>query len=204
MPKSYKQASRKAAYEARVAQAAALGTAKSEFQFADELSALQQACGDFINRVQQNLQSAGKMVSGSSSNVQLQPKQDGITIILPPSIVFIDKGVNGSVTKQYDTPFTYRDKMPPVSEILDWMKRRNINTRNNEKYSRRPADFRDTGDDEKAMQRAAYAIAVNIKKHGMAPVKVYSNEIPQLVEDVRRNIAELTFQQITEKMEQKK
>ena len=44
---------------------------------------------------------------------------------------FQDKGVSG-VKKKYNTPFSYKDKMPPPNKMDKWIVKRNLKgTRNN-------------------------------------------------------------------------
>lgn len=42
--------------------------------------------------------------------------------------VYQDKGVSG-VEKKYNTPFSYKSKMPPIKPLADWAKARNIRLR---------------------------------------------------------------------------
>lgn len=42
--------------------------------------------------------------------------------------VYQDKGVSGT-QKKYNTPFSYKSKMPPIKPLADWAKARNIRLR---------------------------------------------------------------------------
>lgn len=42
--------------------------------------------------------------------------------------MFQDKGVSGK-KKKYDTPFSYKNKRPPIKPLAEWAKKRNIRLR---------------------------------------------------------------------------
>lgn len=42
--------------------------------------------------------------------------------------MFQDKGVSGK-KKKYDTPFSYKNKIPPIKPLAEWAKKRNIRLR---------------------------------------------------------------------------
>jgi hypothetical protein len=42
--------------------------------------------------------------------------------------MFQDKGVSGK-KKKYDTPFSYKNKKPPIGPLAEWAKKRNIRLR---------------------------------------------------------------------------
>lgn len=42
--------------------------------------------------------------------------------------MFQDKGVSGK-NKKYDTPFSYKNKRPPIGPLAEWAKKRNIRLR---------------------------------------------------------------------------
>ena len=67
----------------------------------------------------------------------LYKKLDGVLKVSPNSFElswdlgygnFIDKGVSGT-EKKYDTPYSYKSKMPPIKPLADWAKRKGIKLR---------------------------------------------------------------------------
>lgn len=165
----------------RLANLDSIGFSKTEFDIEDELSLLHRICGDFIKRVHSNIQKKGMNVSGKISALELEETNDGMNILAYPHLIFHDLGVNGNTIKLYDTPFTYRDKMPPVDAIKEWIKEKGLQTRNNDKYKEKKFEV---------SEGVAWAIAKNIQKKGMQPKDIYSKEIPQLIEDLANKLAD--------------
>lgn len=67
----------------------------------------------------------------------LYKRLDGVLNVSPNSIQlswdlgygnFQDKGVSGT-EKKYDTPYSYKSKMPPIKPLSDWAKRKGIRLR---------------------------------------------------------------------------
>jgi hypothetical protein len=156
-----------------------LGTSKTDFVPENKLDAIEKACGAFIQRVQNNLKEKDMIVTGEIADITLQQTDEGgVEILANPSLVYQDSGVSGTEVK-YDTAYSYKNKKPPASAFIDWADRRGINTRNNEKYSRKKPTFKPSNPDS-----IGYAIANAVYKHGIKPKEVYSKEIDQLGNDV--------------------
>jgi hypothetical protein len=183
MPQNRRQARQAAIRNGRLNQLNSLGSNPDDFTPEAELNVIEVAAADFIERVQNNIESAGLNVSGKISDLSIVNTGDSLQITAYPWLIYIDQGVSGTVTK-YNTPFSYTDKMPPPDVFKRWIEARQINTANNEAYSGRPQDFQGTSADS-----AAFAMAVNHKKHGQRPRNVYSHEINQLVTDVAEHLA---------------
>lgn len=87
---------------------------------------------------------------------------------------FQDKGVSG-VKKKYDTPFSYKDKMPPVRVFDKWMIKKGIAPRNNK------AQFQ-------TRKSLAYAIARSVYMNGIKPslffTKPFEKEYKKLGNDL--------------------
>jgi hypothetical protein len=189
--------SNRADYENKVNQATNRGTDRADLDVENELDGLKIVMGDCIKRIHQNIQDEDLNVTGSINDIQLaETENGGVAITAPIHLEFLDKGVSGTVTK-YDTPYSYGDKMPPPKVFEDWIRRRQINTVNNEQFSGEAQDFQ-SADDEKKIKSMAFAMAKNKQKHGQAPTNVYSREIPQLVEDAKQFLVDFTLKSITE------
>ncbi|HEX4375279.1 MAG TPA: hypothetical protein VHZ50_18380 [Puia sp.] len=187
------QATKKATYEANVNKAGQLGTDKELFD--TELSVIEKICGEFIERVKANIQSEDMPVTGSIEDITLEVKDNEIWIMGNPWLIYQDRGVNGAKTKLYDTPHSYQDKKPPASVFVDWIKRKNLNLRDNKKYYGKESSFKHL-DKDKEILGVAWAIATKIYQHGFRPRHVYSKEIPKLMDDLSKEVANVVIQQI--------
>ena len=156
-----------------------LGTNKSEFIEGDELTVVEKVCGDFIERVHNNLRTKDMLVTGKIADLQIQRTATGVEITANKWLVYQDKGVNGAKEKLYDTPYSFKDKKPPVQPFIEWANRRGINAKNNKKYYGKESKFKETNPES-----IAYAIRESVYQKGMKPRNVYSNEIPKLEEDL--------------------
>jgi hypothetical protein len=190
-------ARRKALQESQLSQLDSLGSDKSLFE--TSVSAIEMAAGDFINRVHENLESGNMIVSGKIADIQLVETSKGIDIMANSWLLYQDKGVNGSNVKKYNTPYAYKDKKPPLQPFLDWVNTKNIQLRNNEKYKGEGSPFKDLTE-EQQKTNAAYAIREKVFKEGMKPRNVYSKEIPQLIEDIQKTIADFSAANIVERI----
>jgi hypothetical protein len=159
-----------------------LGTNMDEFVRNNVQGSFDKAIGDFINRVQQNITKSDVAVTGKISDIRIDSSDDLINIIANEWLVYQSRGVSGT-QKKYNTPHFYSTKTPPVQPILDWVKRKNINTRNQEQEFQEEVEFTD---DEKLQKSIAYAIRNTIFKEGIKPKNLYEKEIPKLIEDLNK------------------
>lgn len=132
-----------------------------KFDFETSLSVVENVVGDFITRVKINLEQEDMIVSGKISDIQVEPNGDEIHVTCNKWLLFQDKGVNGSVRKLYNTPYSFKDKKPPIQPFIDWVEKRGI-----------------TG------EGAAYAIRESVFQNGIPPTNVVSDEIDELEEDL--------------------
>jgi hypothetical protein len=107
----------------------------------ETLKALQQFRDTVVNEAKANLRSSGKSTSGKLLNsiqgtVKEMPNSIGLYFDMLPYGNFQDKGVSGKQIK-YDTPYSYKDKMPPPSKLDKWIVRKGIAPRNNGKFASR-------------------------------------------------------------------
>ena len=91
------------------------------------------------------------------SDINVSANSFSLSFIMSEYGVYQDKGVSGTEQK-YNTPFSYRQKMPPIKPIADWAKFRNIRLRN-EKGQFAKGNYNTIG----------YLIARSIKKKGIKP-----------------------------------
>lgn len=192
------QASAAARIQAQINQLNDIGSSRSEFDTADMFNTLENNVADFVSRVKTNIQGIPDFVNtGAIEDIKIETEASGINIIINNHLLFQDKGVNGSVKKLYDTPFTYRDKRPPVSVFIALIKSKNIQLRNEEYYGGDPSRYEEL-DEDKKIEQAAYGMREKIFKEGFKPRDVYSKEIPQLVTDLQQSVTNYLTSFITQ------
>lgn len=129
--------------------------------------------------------SSGKLYNSIKGNVKVSKNSFELDFEMLPYGQFQDKGVSG-VKKKYDTPFTYRDKMPPSKAFDKWMIKRGIAPRNKE------GQFQ-------TRKGLAYVIARSIYMNGIKPSlfftkpfeKAYKKLSPELVESFGLDVESL-------------
>lgn len=84
-----------------------------------------------IEEAKQNLQKQKKNTSGKlSDSIQGVDRFEKNKLVeagieMEAYGLFVDKGVSG-VKKKYNTPYSYKDKMPPASKLDKWVVRKGI------------------------------------------------------------------------------
>jgi dihydroneopterin aldolase len=192
-----KTATKKAQYQSKVSQLDSLGTDINQFIQKESLSLVENILGDFVERVQNNINAVDSfVVTGGINDIEIKAEGNVVNVYANPWLLYQDKGVNGSQKKLYNSPFSYSDKKPPVQVFKDWIKRKGINTINNPKYYSEAA-FANLTDEEK-IDKAAWGMATKVYKEGFKPRNVYSKEIPKLVEDLGNEIADFAVQSVAQ------
>jgi len=106
----------------------------------------------------------------------LYKKLDGVLKVSPNSFKlswdlgygnFQDKGVSGT-EKKYDTPYSYKSKMPPVKPLADWAKRKGIKLRD-EKGKFKKGGYKTLG----------FLIARSIQRKGIKPSLFFTKPFEQ-------------------------
>ena len=81
--------------------------------------------------------------------------------------MYQDKGVSGT-QKKYNTPFSYKSKMPPIKPLADWAKSRNIRVRDGQgKFTK--GNYNTIG----------YLIARSIYRKGIKPSLFFTKPFEQ-------------------------
>jgi hypothetical protein len=195
MAQPYKKATKKAAYESKVAQLDTLGTGFEEFLQQESLTVVEDICGQFIERVKGNIETEKLPVTGKISDITIETKDNQVQISAHPWLIYQDRGVSGTDTKRPNTPHAYTDKMPPVQVFEDYIREKNIQLRDEEQFYEDGSPFKELTEDDK-IKSAAWGMAMNVKKHGFKSRPVFSKEIPKLVEDLSNEIADFAVQSI--------
>jgi len=69
--------------------------------------------------------SSKELYNSLKSNLNVSPNSFGLKFLMEDYGVFQDKGVSGKKVK-YNTPFSYKDKMPPPSKLDKWIVRKGL------------------------------------------------------------------------------
>ena len=117
----------------------------------------------WVQTLKQQLSSTkpfAKQATGSLINsVNYRLTQNGddwsITLLSEDYLKFVDKGVSGTIRK-YNTPYSYKQKKPPLRVILSWMSIKGI------------------------PKEAAYPIQNKIFRFGLKPTNVINKTIRQI------------------------
>ena len=92
--------------------------------------------------------------------------------------MYQDKGVSG-VEKKYNTPFSYKSKMPPIKPLADWAKARNIRLRDEQgKFTK--GNYNTIG----------YLIARSIYRKGIKPSLFFTKPFEQAFKNLPNQVIE--------------
>ena len=69
--------------------------------------------------------SSKKLYNSLDYNLNVSPNSFSMSFLMEDYGIFQDKGVSG-VKKKYNTPFSYKDKMPPPSKMDKWIVRKGL------------------------------------------------------------------------------
>ena len=91
--------------------------------------------------------------------------------------MYQDKGVSGT-EKKYNTPFSYKSKMPPIKPLADWAKSRNIRLRDEQgKFTK--GNYNTIG----------YLIARSIYRKGIKPSLFFTKPFEQAFKKLPNELA---------------
>jgi hypothetical protein len=196
MADNFKKVTKKALHQQKVDSLDTLGVDLDQFLFQESFTVVESILGDFVLRVQDNINNEDGMVTtGSIADIDIKAENGAVNVYANSWLLFQDYGVNGAVTKLYNTPFSYKDKKPPVQVFKDWIKRKNINLKRNEEFRGEPSPFKELTE-EQMINKAAWGMATKIYQEGFKPRNIYSREIKQLVEELQEEIADFTVQSL--------
>ena len=94
-----------------------------------------------IQQARTRLSKSNKSVSKElynslKGNVKVMPNSIAVDFEMEDYGVFQDKGVSGT-EKKYNTPYSYKSKMPPIKPLAQWAQSRNIRLRDEQgKYKK--------------------------------------------------------------------
>lgn len=129
--------------------------------------------------------SSNKLYQSIKGNVKVSANSFELDFEMLPYGQFQDKGVSGT-KKKYNTPYSYKDKMPPARVFDKWMIRKGIAPRNEKGQLQ-------------SRKGLAFAIARSVYRNGIKPSlfftkpfeKAFKNLSPELVESFGLDATEL-------------
>lgn len=125
-----------------------------------------------LTRLKKN--SSKSLYNSLKSNLKVSANSFELDFEMLPYGQFQDKGVSG-VKKKYNTPFTYKDKMPPPSKLDKWIIRK----------GKAP---RGSGGEFQKRKQLQFAIAKKIYNYGIKPslffTKPFEKEFKKLDKDI--------------------
>jgi len=104
-----------------------------------QLKALEEFRDFVIQNALQNLSTknaSGKLKDSFKANVKVNPNSMTFMFEMEEYGWYQDKGVSG-VKQKYNTPFSYKTKMPPPSKLDKWIVRRGLAPRDKGKFTGR-------------------------------------------------------------------
>lgn len=128
------------------------------------------------NLTRRKITAQGQLYRSLQYNVEVFKNSIAIDILMEHYGKFVDQGVSGT-ERRFDTPFSYRDKMPPISVFNSWIIKRGIAPRNDKGQflSRRSLQF---------------AIAKSVFKRGLRPTRFYTDAVESAMKRIPDEIAE--------------
>ena len=146
----------------------------------DVVDAARRNVGAFrtVNGKRRRIDSSGRLRKGLSYLIYEDDK--GVQIRFTSDVeyaIFVNEGVNGTESA-YTTRFSYGSKQPPIEPILQWMKEKPLRLRDPETNQFVKAT-------EAKKKGVAFAIARNIRKHGIAPTHFMDDAIEERIEALK-------------------
>jgi len=216
MAKSYKGASKKAIHDSKVSQLDSLGTASGDLSFKETQTVIEQVVGDFVERVRKNIDSIPNFVTtGSINDIVVVPEEGDVNVYANPWVLFQDKGVSGVKVKVPGSPYAYTNKKPPFHVFKQWIKDKKLTLTDKNDYHRKhdkrlsekdrakERPFKKLTEEEK-INNAAWGMVNKVYNEGFPARNIYSKEIPRLVEDLQKEVADFAAEQVVQLFHVKK
>ena len=143
-----------------------------------------EAFKDFViqqarTRLTKNKKNVSKELYNSlKGNIKVMPNSISVDFEMEDYGIFQDKGVSGT-EKKYNTPYSYKSKMPPIKPLAKWAQSRNIRLRDEQgKYKK--GNYNTIG----------YLIARSIYKKGIKPSLFFTKPFEQAFKKLPNELTE--------------
>ena len=111
-------------------------------------------------------------------DLKVMPNSFSLSFIMDEYGMYQDKGVSGT-KKKYNTPFSYKTKMPPIKPLSDWAKFRNIRLRD-EKGRFKKGNYKTIG----------FLISRSIFKKGIKPSLFFTKPFEKAFDNLPKEVVE--------------
>lgn len=190
-----KQASKKAQLNSKIDNMIAnAGTSKGAFTF--NMNILEEIVAEFIENVKEDINRIEDfLVTGSIQELSIRVNNlNELEVLGLEHIIYQSAGVNGAKEKNYNTPFSYSTLKPPLSVFKDWVKQRQLITKNNSKFFADKA-FDDMDDEDKINQLAG-ALRETIFQKGYKGHGYWDKNVDRLKQELNTRIQQNLGDQI--------
>jgi uncharacterized iron-regulated protein len=158
---------------------------------------------EFIGKAQKNLKQANKISTGGlSESMRFEstemPGGLSLKIFVNDYYKFVDEGVQGAgpKSKNRTSPYKYRDKMPPIVEIMKWM-RTNVNAAAIDdqrtklsKLQKKRKRLKETVKRADSIRKVAFMFAKSIQMKGFKKTGFWSRAFDESFKDFGPKMAE--------------
>ena len=158
---------------------------------------------EFISKAQKNLKQANKISTGGlSESMRFEysevPGGLGLKILVYDYYKYIDKGVQGAGpnSRNRTSPHKYTDKMPPIVEIMKWM-RTNVNAAAIDdqrtklsKLQKKRKRLKETVKRADSIRKVAFMFAKSIQMKGFKKTGFWSRAFDESFKDFGPKMAE--------------
>jgi hypothetical protein len=132
-----------------------------------------------VEQSRSNLVNAGKGGGALEKSIEGTPlvkekNRVSFEILMEEYGTYVDKGVSG-IKQKYNTPYSYKDKMPPPSKLDKWTVRRGI----------APRDEKGRFMKRKTLQ---FLIARSIYRNGIKPSLFFTNAYKDVLKDIDKKL----------------
>jgi len=158
---------------------------------------------EFIGKAQKNLKQANKISTGGlSESMRFEstemPGGLSLKIFVNDYYKFIDEGVQGAgpKSKNRTSPYKYKNKMPPIVEIMKWM-RTNVNAAAIDdqktklsKLQKKRKRLKETVKRADSIRKVAFMFAKSIQMRGFKKTGFWSRAFDESFKDFGPKMAE--------------
>lgn len=119
---------------------------------------------------------SGKLAKSIDADLKVHKQSFSLKFLMADYADYVDQGVSGT-QKKYDTPYAYKDKMPPPSALDKWTVRRKIAPRD---------------DNGKFLPRKSinYLIAKSIFEKGLKPSLFFTQPFQNAYKNLPKQLSE--------------
>ncbi|WP_313511624.1 hypothetical protein [Sphingobacterium sp.] len=161
------------------------GIDKGAFRF--NMSILEQVVAEFIEWVKTDINAIkDHMVTGSIQELSLRVNNlNEVEVLGLEHLIYQSRGVSGTQT-QHNTPHRFTTLKPPVAPIIEWVKERQLLTKNASKFYDNVAF--DGYDEDRQIQQLAFAIREQIYKHGYKGKNYWDKNVDRLRQELNTRV----------------